>query len=90
MTTLITFSPSTVAPFQFNLTLDGVPYAAICPFNVYGQRYYINIYTLNQQLILSRPIIGSPDDYDINLLFGYFFTSKLIYRTSSNVFEITP
>lgn len=90
MTTLVNFNPTPFANFQFNPTLDGVSYVAICTWNLYGQRYYINIYNNNGTLILSRPIIASPDVYDINLLFGYFQTSTLIYRASSNNFEISP
>jgi hypothetical protein len=90
MTTLINFNPTPFANFQFNSTLDGVNYVAICTWNLYGKRYYINIYNNNGTLIVSRPIIGSPDNYDINLVFGYFQTSTLIYRESSNNFEISP
>jgi len=90
MTTLVNFNPNAFANFQFNPTLDGVTYVAICTWNLYGQRYYINIYDNNGTLIMSRPIIASPNDYDINLLFGYFQTSTLVYRASSNNFEISP
>ena len=90
MTTFTTFTPSTVAPFQFNPVLDGTTYIATCTWNVYGNRYYINIYTQTRNLIMSRPIIGSPNNYNINLLFGYFKTSTLVYRNSSNQFEVTP
>jgi len=90
MTTLISFNPSSTSVFQFTANLDGSIYNITCPYNVYGQRYYLNIYNNYGILILSRPIIGSPNDYDINLLFGYFKTSTLIYRTSSNNFEINP
>jgi hypothetical protein len=89
MTTLISFNPSSTSVFQFTASLDGSIYTITCPYNVYGQRYYINIYNNYGTLILSRPIIGSPNDYSINLLFGYFKTSTLIYRVSSNNFEIT-
>lgn len=90
MTTFVTFAPSSIAPFQFNPILDNVAYVAICPWNVYGQRYYLTIYTNSGQLVLSIPIVGSPNNYDINLLFGYFRNSTLVYRTSSNTFEINP
>lgn len=90
MTTFITFTPSSVAPFQFNPTLDGTVYIATCTWNIYGQRYYINIYNQTRTLIMSKPIIGSPDNYNVNLLFGYFKNSTLVYRTSSNNFEINP
>ena len=88
--TIILFNPQSTSNFQFNPVLDGVTYVAVCTWNIYSPRYYISIYDTSRNLIVSRPIIGSPDDYDINLLFGYFKTSKLIYRVSSASFEITP
>lgn len=90
MTTLVTFNPSSTANFQFNPTLDGVDYVAVCTWNSAAPRYYISIYDTARTLIMTRPITGSPDNYDINILFGYFTTSKMVYRVSSGQFEITP
>ena len=90
MTTLTQFSFSAYNNFQFNPTLDGIPYIAICTWNNYSPRYYISIYDSFNNLIISRPVVASPDDYDINLVAGYFTTSKLVYRGSSNNFEVTP
>ena len=90
MTTIISFNPAPTANFQFNPTLDGSDYVAICSWNAYGQRYYISIYDNASTLIMSRPIIGSPNDDDINLLIGFFTTSTMVYRVSSSVFEINP
>lgn len=90
MTTFIQFDPASTANFQFNPVLDGITYVAICTYNSYGQRYYFSIYDNNGALIVSRPIIASPPDYAINLVFGYFKTSTLVYRYNSRVFEITP
>jgi hypothetical protein len=89
MTTYVNFNPSPNANFQFNLTLDTFSYVAICTFNIYSQRYYINIYDTYGNLIVARPVIGSPDNYDIDLILGYF-TSTLVYRVSSQNFEINP
>lgn len=88
-TTLVNFNPSTNANFQFNPTLDGITYVAICTFNLYGQRYYINIYDNYGNLIMVRPIIASPDNYDINIVKGFFTTSTMVFRASSQNFEIT-
>jgi len=90
MTTFVAFNPSPSANFQFNPVLDGTTYTAICTWNGYGNRYYINIYDAFKTLILSIPIIASPDNYDINLVKNYFFTSTLVYRASSGNFEVTP
>jgi len=89
MTTFISFNPSPSANFQFSPVLDNINYNAICTFNVYGQRYYIQIYDLTGNLVLSRPLIASPDDYNINLVIGYFTTSTLVYRASSGNIEVT-
>ena len=90
MTTYIQFKPQPNTPFQFNLTLDSVAYVAIVTWNVYGQRYYVGIYNTSKTLIMLRPLIGSPPEYDINLVFNYFKTSTLVYRVSTNNFEVTP
>jgi len=90
MMTTILFNPSPLANFQFNPVLDGTTYVCICTWNAAGPRYFFSIYDTFGNLIVSRPIIGSPDDYDINLLFGYFKTSTMVFRSSSNSFIISP
>lgn len=88
MTAQITpFAPSPSANFQFSATLDGNPYTIICTFNTYGQRYYINVFDSSQARVLTRPLVGSPDNYDISLTLGYFKT-KFVYRVSTSNFEV--
>ena len=88
MATLIAFNPQPTANFQFSPFLDGRTYSAVCTWNVYGCRYYLSIYDTLGNIILSLPLIASPDDGDINLTKGYFSTS-IVYRASSNNFEIS-
>ena len=93
--TTFTFNPSPYAPFQFQPTLDGQVYNVVCTWNAGGQRYYFNIYDLSGNLICSLPIVGSPPAgssafADINLIGSYFTTSTLVYRVSSNSFEVSP
>lgn len=85
--TYIPFTPSATANFTFQATLDGKVYNVIVTWNLFGERYYINVYDSLQTLILSLPIIGSPDNYNISMTKGYFTTS-LIYRVSSGNFEV--
>lgn len=61
MTTYIDFSPSTTAtpPFQFQATLDGAQYNVTTTWNIFGQRWYINITDLSGNLIAARPVVGS-------------------------------
>lgn len=84
---VIPFTPSAVANFSFQATLDGAQYNCVCTFNSYGQRYYLSIYDLAQNLVLSRPVAASPDTYNLSLTLGYFDTS-IIFRDSNQSFEI--
>lgn len=89
MTTYVPFVPSAVNNFQFQPTLDGNQYTAIITWNLFGARYYLNLYDLKSNLVLSIPLIISPDNYDISMTKGYF-TSTLIFRDSTQMFEISP
>lgn len=90
MTQIIRFEPSPTAQFQFSVRLDGLNYSVLCPYNNYAPRYYFSIFDNQGNLILNRPIIASPDNYDINLVEGYFQESKLVYRYSTQSFIVTP
>jgi hypothetical protein len=87
MAIIIPFNPTPTALFQFSPVLDGVTYIATTTWNIYSQRYYLNVYTVNQVLEFSIPLIASPDTGNINLAAGYFDT-PIVFRGSSNNFEI--
>lgn len=89
MTTFTAFAPSPSAPFQFTPTLDGQQYSVVIVWNMFGQRWYMNLSTLTGALVLSRSLVGSPPDYDINLVSGYF-KSTLVYRAGTDQFEVSP
>jgi len=89
MTTYYPFTPSATQPFQFQPTFDGNVYTVVVTWNVSGQRWYYNIYTLSGVRVVTQALISSPDNYDINLLGGYFKTSKMVFRASSQQFEVT-
>jgi hypothetical protein len=76
------------AQFVFQIVLDGSQYNCTVTYNVFGQRYYVNVYTVQGALVMASPLTGSPDGYDIDLMRGKF-TSTLVYRTSSNQFEVS-
>lgn len=86
-TVITPFNPSPNANFQFQASLDGNTYNVILTWNVYAQRYYVNIYDLTGVEILSRPLVASPDEANISLTAGYFETT-MIYRGSQATFEI--
>lgn len=88
--TLTQFTPTIDTNFSFLPTLDGQQYNVVVTWNLFGQRWVVNVYTLSGTLVLQKPLRGSPPDYPINLVTGYFVTSSLVYRPSSNNFEVTP
>lgn len=90
MSTIIKFTPLATANFTFQCTLDSSNYNAIITWNMFSQRYYINLYTQNGTLVFCLPVIGSINGYDINLAGGYFQNSMLVFRSSSQSFEIIP
>ena len=90
MTTYTPFTPTPQAPFQFRPTLDGQVYSAIIKWNVAGQRWYLQLYSGQNALILATALIPSPLDRDFNLVEMYFQVSSLVFREATQQFEVTP
>lgn len=90
--TTIPFVPSTKAipPFSTMVTLDGQSYLLSTVWNLAGQRWYINLTDSNGNIVLNRPLTGSPMTASLNLVFGLFTTSTLVYRTDTGNFEVNP
>jgi hypothetical protein len=93
MTTYVLFQPSATVNFTFQTTFVDLQgntnsYNLVVTWNYGGQRYYLNCYDNSGTLVYCLPMIGSPDDFDININGGYFQTS-LVFRASSQNFEIT-
>jgi hypothetical protein len=89
MTALTQFAPTPLAPFQFQATLDGATYNVITTWNVFGQRWYVNIVDQNNNRILTKPLVGSPPDYAISLVAGYF-TSTMVFLEATQTFAVAP
>ena len=90
MTTTTVFAPTPLAPFVFQPTLDGQTYTVQITWSLFRQDWMLNIYTLSGQLVLTKALVGSPPDDDLNLVEFYFTTSTRVYRESSNTFEVSP
>jgi len=84
---VIQFTPKNNSNFLFQATFDGAVYNVIINWNIYGERYYVNIYNLNNKLIVALPLIGSPLNYNISLTAGYF-TTQLVYRAPTQQFQV--
>lgn len=90
MTTYTQFTPTINQNFSFQPTLDSQQYNVIIKWNLFGKRWVLYVYTLQNQIVLQKPLRSSPPEYDINLIEGYFTTSTLVYRQSTNNFEVSP
>lgn len=90
MTTFVPFTPTPNGPFSFAATFDGATYQLTVLWNVFGQRWYLQCVGGNNQLVFMLPLIGSPNNGSINLLAGYFIANTLVFRVSSQNFEIGP
>lgn len=90
MTTFVSFAPVPTQVFQFQATLDGAQYNVQITWNVDGQRWFLNVYDNTGTLIVTRAVVGSPPDYDIDLIWGYFTTSTLVLRQATQMFEVGP
>jgi len=80
MTTLIDFKPSAIQAFQFDATFDDALYTVLVTWNLYGQRWYINIHDIEGILVLCMPLIGSPTPKDLAAP-PAFETVELMYWT---------
>lgn len=56
--TFINFTPSTVSAFTFQASIGGTQYQVTVTWNVFGQRYYVNVYSLGGVLIVCRALIS--------------------------------
>lgn len=90
MITYTQFRPSLNQNFSFSPTLDGAQYTVLVTWSLFGQRWILNLYTLQGVLVVEMPLTGSPMDYDINLIAGFGFANTLVYRAPTNNFEVSP
>ena len=90
--TLIAFTPSLTAapPFSANVTLDGASYILSVSWNIYSARWYVSLSDQFGNLTTNQPLIGSPPGANIYLFPGIFTSSTVVYRPSTQNFEITP
>ncbi|EAS2833359.1 hypothetical protein EHB58_09450 [Salmonella enterica subsp. enterica serovar Hull] len=86
MTAIIPFKPDGREPFQFTVSVGGVTLFATVPYNLYSNRYFLKLTDGQGSVVSYVPLIGSPDNYDINLALAYA-PGSLIFRESRNQFE---
>jgi hypothetical protein len=62
------FNPTAQATFTFSPTLDGQQYQGIVTWSLFGQRYYLNLYSLSNVLVVARALVGSPGSIPLQAL----------------------
>jgi hypothetical protein len=55
----INFTPTAASAVSFQATCDGTQYNFFCPWNTFGQRWYIQCTDQSNNLIFYLPLIGS-------------------------------
>jgi hypothetical protein len=92
MTVSIPFLPSVGSspPFQTTIMMDGAQYGLSAMWNFYRQDWYFTLTDAGGNIVLMRPLIGSPVGSPINLTFNLFTTSTLAYYPSTGNFVQTP
>jgi hypothetical protein len=86
-TSIIPFVPQAGLPFQFSCVLDGQTFDCTVTWNLFEQRFFINLFSTDGTRVLSIARVGSPSGYDISLVAGYY-TTKLVWRDPDNQFEV--
>lgn len=90
--TTTAFTPTPIAPFQFQATLDGTVYNVVITWNVYrasGFGWYVGVYQENGILVFLRALVASPPDYPISMTAGYF-ASTLVFYDGPQRFVVLP
>jgi hypothetical protein len=88
--TVTNFTPTSAAPFQFDATLDGTAYVCTVTWGLWDQRWYLNVYTTANEIVLVTPLIDSIPSVPINLVFGFFQTSAMVFYDASQTIVVTP
>lgn len=89
--TIIPFTPdeNSAPPFRAQFSdAAGRLYTISTWWNMAGQRWYLKVEDSAENTLLFRPLIGSPRNYDINLI-GSISSARLIFREDDQAFEVT-
>lgn len=90
--TVIPFTPTSAGPFQFGATLDGQQYVCNVTWNLWAQRWYLNVYTTEGAVVLARALVASPPapQNPINMIYGLFTSSVMYFYDAIQAFVVVP
>lgn len=84
MTSYFPFVPNVQAPFTFQPTLDQVQYLASVVWNLFGQRWYLQLTQQDGVPVFTKPLVGSPDGVPIESVSWAFGTVTAITERPHN------
>lgn len=73
----------------FTPVLDGTVYNCQIKWNIAAQRWYLLITDNSGNTILNTPMVGSVSTGGINLIYGVFTSTTLIWREKNGQIEVT-
>ena len=88
---IIPFTPdeNSAPPFTAQFSdATGRLYTISTWWNMAGQRWYLKVENGQGKTLLFRPLIGSPEGHDIDLI-GSVSSAWLVYREDNQAFEVT-
>ena len=88
-TQVFPFNPSPNYAFQFNPILDGNAYIATILWNVFGQRWYLSLADLSQNLVINFPVVSAAPALRVCLT-SQLFNDQLSYNSLQAQFEVWP
>lgn len=67
MSTTIPFMPSTTSAFTFQPVINGTQYTAVVTWNIFEQRYYLNLYSTAGALVICTAVVSSGPQLGVTL-----------------------
>lgn len=80
-------------PSLFDISGAGDEYTAKVSWNTFEQRWYLSITSAGDILAINTPLVESPDTMDFNLIGASsnpVFSSTIVFRDSTGMFEVNP
>ncbi len=83
-----TFTGNERESMSFTPTLDGSVYNCQLKWNISGQRWYLLITDNSGNTILNTAMVGSTTGDGINLIYGVFTSTTMIWREKNGQIEV--
>lgn len=74
--------------FRFTTVVSGQSLFVTVWYNAWSRRYFVRAKDSGGTVVSDVPLVGSPDDADINLLLP-LAPGKMVYRVSTGNIEVT-